>query len=54
MKHTVFHHHRNIEKDEDEVIEVRDIPVKDLNGMIRDGTIVDAKTICLIHRCLGC
>lgn len=42
------------EKDEDEVIEVLDIPVKDLNRMIRDGTIVDAKTICLIHRCLGC
>ena len=42
------------EKDEDEVIEVLDIPVKDLNRMIHDGTIVDAKTICLIHRCLGC
>ncbi len=41
-------------KDEDEVIEVLDIPMKDLNRMIRDGTIVDAKTICLIHRCLGC
>jgi ADP-ribose pyrophosphatase len=45
---------RKYEKDEDEVIEVLDIPVKDLNQMIRDGTIVDAKTICLIHRCLGC
>ena len=45
---------RRYEKDEDEIIEVRDIPVKDLNGMIRDGTIVDAKTICLIHRCFGC
>jgi ADP-ribose pyrophosphatase len=41
-------------KDEDEVIEVLDIPVKDLNRMIRDGSITDAKTICLIHRCLGC
>lgn len=41
------------EKDEDEVIEVRDIPVKDLPGMIYDDTIVDAKTICLIYRCLG-
>ena len=41
-------------KDEDEVIEVVDIPVSDLPGMIRDGTIVDAKTICLIYRCLGC
>ena len=41
-------------KDEDEVIEVLDVPMKDLNSMIRDGAIVDAKTICLIHRCLGC
>lgn len=41
-------------KDEDEVIEVVDIRVKDLNRMIRDGGITDAKTICLIHRCLGC
>jgi ADP-ribose pyrophosphatase len=45
---------REYEKDEDEIIEVRDIPVKDLDGMIRDGTIVDAKTICIIHRCFGC
>lgn len=41
-------------KDEDEIIEVKDIPLSDLNDMIVDGTIVDAKTICLIHRCLGC
>lgn len=41
-------------KDEDEIIEVKDIPLSDLNAMIIDGTIVDAKTICLIHRCLGC
>ncbi|MCK9579466.1 MAG: NUDIX hydrolase [Methanoregula sp.] len=41
-------------KDEDEVIEVVDIPVNNLNAMIRDGSIVDAKTICLIYRCLGC
>ena len=41
-------------KDEDEIIEVVDIPTADLRGMIRDGTIVDAKTICLIHHCLGC
>jgi ADP-ribose pyrophosphatase len=41
-------------KDEDEIIEVKDIPLSDLNTMIIDGTIVDAKTICLIHRCLGC
>ena len=42
------------DKDEDEVIEVVDIPVNDLNRMIIDGTLADAKTICLIHRCLGC
>jgi ADP-ribose pyrophosphatase len=41
-------------KDDDEVIEVVDIPVRDLTWMIREGTLVDAKTICLIHRCLGC
>jgi ADP-ribose pyrophosphatase len=45
---------QEFKKDEDEVIEVRDIPLDDLDRMIRDGTIVDAKTICLIHRCLGC
>jgi ADP-ribose pyrophosphatase len=41
-------------KDEDEIIEVVDISVANLPGMIRDGSIVDAKTICLIHKCLGC
>jgi ADP-ribose pyrophosphatase len=41
-------------KDEDEVIEVVEIAISDLTGMISDGTIVDAKTICLIHHCLGC
>ncbi|MCK9591199.1 MAG: NUDIX hydrolase [Methanoregula sp.] len=41
-------------KDDDEVIEVVDIAISDLNGMIRNGTIIDAKTICLIHHCLGC
>ncbi len=40
-------------KDEDEVIEVVDIALHDLPGMIREGTITDAKTICLICRCLG-
>jgi ADP-ribose pyrophosphatase len=45
---------QEFDKDEDEVIEVVDIPVRDLNRMILDGTLVDAKTICLIHRCLGC
>jgi ADP-ribose pyrophosphatase len=42
------------EKDEDEVIEVIDVPVADLGRMIRDGEIVDGKTICLVQRCLGC
>lgn len=41
-------------KDDDEVIQVVDIPVSDLPGMVRDGSITDAKTICLICRCLGC
>jgi len=39
-------------KDDDEVIEVIDVAVKDLPDMIRDGRIVDGKTICLIQRCL--
>jgi ADP-ribose diphosphatase len=38
-------------KDEDEVIEVVDVAIADLEGMIRDGTICDAKTICLVHLC---
>jgi ADP-ribose pyrophosphatase len=41
-------------KDEDEIIEVVDIPTAHLRSMVRDGTIVDAKTICLIYHCLGC
>lgn len=40
-------------KDEDEVIEVVDVPFGDLPGMIQDGIITDAKTICLICRCRG-
>jgi ADP-ribose pyrophosphatase len=44
---------QEFKKDEDEVIEVVDIAICDLDAMIRDGTICDAKTICLIHRCLG-
>lgn len=42
------------EKDEDEVIDVIDVATADLPDMIRDGRIVDGKTICLIQRCLGC
>jgi ADP-ribose pyrophosphatase len=45
---------REFGKDDDEVIEVVDVSVSDLSGMVRDGTITDAKTICLICRCLGC
>lgn len=45
---------QEFDKDDDEVIEVVDIYLRDLNKMILDGTLVDAKTICLIHRCLGC
>ena len=40
-------------KDEDEVIEVVDLATRDLPRMIQDGTITDAKTICLICRCGG-
>jgi hypothetical protein len=35
------------------VIEVVNVAIRDLAGMIRDGTIVDAKTICLVYRCTG-
>jgi len=38
-------------KDADEVIEVRDVTGDEMDAMLRDGTICDAKTICLIHRC---
>lgn len=44
---------QEFDKDEDEVIEVIDVPAKDLLMMVRDGTITDAKTICLVSRCLG-
>jgi ADP-ribose pyrophosphatase len=39
--------------DDDEVIEVVRVPVGDVKAMIADGRIVDAKTICLVCRCLG-
>ncbi|HOI57261.1 MULTISPECIES: NUDIX hydrolase [unclassified Methanoculleus] len=38
--------------DDDEVIEVVRVPVRDLAVMIADGRIVDAKTICLACRCV--
>ena len=41
-------------KDEDEVIEVVDVAISDLSDMIHNGAIVDAKTICLVHRCFRC
>lgn len=40
------------EMDDDEIIEVVRVPLRDLGSMIADGRIVDAKTICLICRCL--
>jgi ADP-ribose pyrophosphatase len=42
------------EKDDDEIIEVVDIATKDLATMIDKGSIVDAKTICLIYHCMRC
>ena len=39
------------EKDADEVIEVMDITRDKTDAMVADGTICDAKTICLLHRC---
>jgi ADP-ribose pyrophosphatase len=45
---------REYEKDDDEIIEVVDIATKDLAAMIQEGTIVDAKTICLIYHCMRC
>jgi ADP-ribose pyrophosphatase len=39
--------------DEDEEIELAPFSRGDLVMMIEDGRICDAKTICLIHRCLG-
>lgn len=41
------------EKDEDEIIEVQKVEQKELFGMIESGKICDAKTICLVYRCLG-
>ncbi len=40
------------DKDDDEVIEVVRVPIRELKAMIADGRIVDAKTICLACRCL--
>jgi len=40
------------DKDDDEQIEVVKLKTADIPGMIEEGTIVDAKTICLAWRCL--
>ena len=39
--------------DDDEMIEVFDVALREIEPMIHDGTIVDAKTICLVHLCRG-
>ncbi len=39
------------EKDADEVIEVINVTREEMDAMVADGTICDAKTICLIQRC---
>ena len=39
------------EKDADEVIEVMNVTRDKTDAMVADGTICDAKTICLLHRC---
>ena len=39
------------EKDADEVIEVKRVTREETDKMVQDGTICDAKTICLLHRC---
>ena len=38
-------------RDEDEVIELVRFPMPEVEAMIADGRINDAKTICLVHRC---
>jgi ADP-ribose pyrophosphatase len=40
-------------RDEDEVIELVRFPLAEVEAMIADGRINDAKTICLVHRCTG-
>jgi ADP-ribose pyrophosphatase len=39
-------------QDEDEIIEVIRVEKDEALEMIRDGRICDAKTICILHRCL--
>ena len=40
------------QKDADEVIEVKSVTREETDAMVENGTICDAKTICLLHRCL--
>ncbi|MBN2733677.1 MAG: NUDIX hydrolase [Methanomicrobiaceae archaeon] len=40
-------------KDDDELIEVVKVKKPEVFEMIKDGRIVDAKTICLIFKCMG-
>jgi ADP-ribose pyrophosphatase len=39
--------------EDDEQIEVVKLPIETVKQMVSDGRICDAKTICLIHLCLG-
>ncbi|HWQ65272.1 MAG TPA: NUDIX hydrolase [Methanospirillum sp.] len=39
--------------DDDEIIELVEVPVQDLFRLIHEGEIVDAKTIAAIVRCIG-
>jgi len=41
------------QKDADELIEVVKVKKPEVFEMIKDGRIVDAKTICLVFKCLG-
>ncbi|MFA5332488.1 MAG: NUDIX hydrolase [Methanoregula sp.] len=41
------------QKDADEVIEVIDVTRDEMDAMVKNGTVCDAKTICLLHQCRG-
>lgn len=42
----------DFDPDDDEVIEVVRLPIKEAEMMVRDGRIIDAKTIALLFRCI--
>lgn len=44
---------QEFQKDADEVIEMKHVTRDETDAMVREGTICDAKTICLLHRCRG-